>query len=163
MHKNKLIIAALSLFLLFSCSSDITGVVLVDDIYTIRVKKIMQEYTENKYEVFDKFFNDEVKSYYSSDIYYTKSELLEAFKFDFYYYSNIGFSSKEVYTIFNSDRTYTTIFKSIWTAKGAFTNNKYKVFCYYKFIWRFNKIVSINVYWDDSSFYEELAESKKKF
>ena len=159
----RIFIFIFSLLLLSSCKPELKGVILANDIYTIRVKKIMQEYTENKYEVFDKFFNDEVKSYYSSDIYYTKSELLEAFKFDFYYYSNIGFSSKEVYTIFNSDRTYTTIFKSIWTAKGAFTNNKYKVFCYYKFIWRFNKIVSINVYWDDSSFYEELAESKKKF
>ena len=125
--KTKLIIAALSLFLLFSCSSDITGVVLLDDIYTIRVKKIMQEYTENKYEAFHKFFNDDVKTYYSSDIYYTKSKLLEAFKSDFYYFSNIDFSSTEVYTIFNSDRSYTTIFKPIWNAKGNFTNKKYKV------------------------------------
>ena len=91
MHKNKLIIAALSLFLLFSCSSDITGVVLLDDIYTIRVKKIMQEYTENKYEAFHKFFNDDVKTYYSTDIYYAKSKLLKAFKSDFYYFSNIDF------------------------------------------------------------------------
>ena len=163
MHKNKLIIAALSLFLLFSCSSDITGVVLVDDIYTIRVKKIMQEYTENKYEAFHKFFNDDVKTYYSSDIYYTKSKLLEAFKSDFYYFSNIDFSSTEVYTIFNSDRTYTTIFKPIWNAKGNFTNKKYKVLSYYKFIWRNNKIISVNTYWDDSSFFEEFAESNKKF
>ncbi|MEN8776980.1 MAG: hypothetical protein ABF268_07960 [Polaribacter sp.] len=161
MHKNKLIIPALSLFLLFSCSSDITGVVLLDDIYSIRVKKIMQEYTENKYEAFQKYFNDDVKTYYSYDIYYTKSELLEAFKSDFYYYSNIGFSSKEVYTIFNSDRTYTTIFKSIWNAKGNFTNNKYKVFSFYKFIWRNNKIISVNTYCDNSSFFEEFAESNK--
>jgi hypothetical protein len=159
----RIFIFIFSLLLLSSCKPELKGVVLANDIYTIRVKKIMQEYTENKYEVFDKFFNDDVKSYYSSDIYYTKSELLAAFKSDFYYYSNIGFSSKEVYTIFNSDRTYTTIFKPIWTAKGNFTNKKHKVFCYYKFIWRFNKIVSVSVYWDDSSFYEELAESKKKF
>ena len=163
MHKNKSIITVLSLFLLFSCSSNITGVVLSDDIYTIRIKKIMQEYTENKYEGFHKFFNDDVKTYYSSDIYYTKSKLLEAFKSDFYYFSNIDFSSTEVYTIFNSDRTYTTIFKSIWSAKGNFTNNKYKVFSFYKFIWRNDKIISVNTYWDDSSFFEEFAESNKKF
>mgnify|MGYP006097803955 FL=1 len=163
MHKNKSIITVLSLFLLFSCSSNITGVVLSDDIYTIRIKKIMQEYTENKYEGFHKFFNDDVKTYYSSDIYYTKSKLLEAFKSDFYYFSNIDFSSTEVYTIFNSDRTYTTIFKPIWSAKGNFTNNKYKVFSFYKFIWRNDKIISVNTYWDDSSFFEEFAESNKKF
>ena len=57
MHKNKSIITVLSLFLLFSCSSNITGVVLSDDIYTIRIKKIMQEYTENKYEGFHKFLH----------------------------------------------------------------------------------------------------------
>ena len=159
MHKNKSIITVLSLFLLFSCSSNITGVVLSDDIYTIRIKKIMQEYTENKYEGFHKFFNDDVKTYYSSDIYYTKSKLLEAFKSDFYYFSNIDFSSTEVYTIFNSDRTYTTIFKPIWNAKGNFTNKKYKVFSYYKFIWRNNKIISVNTYWDNYSFFEEFAES----
>lgn len=163
MHKNKSIITVLSLFLLFSCSSNITGVVLSDDIYTIRIKKIMQEYTENKYEGFHKFFNDDVKTYYSSDIYYTKSKLLEAFKSDFYYFSNIDFSSTEVYTIFNSDRTYTTIFKPIWSAKGNFTNNKYKVFSFYKFVWRNDKIISVNTYWDDSSFFEEFAESNKKF
>ena len=163
MHKNKSIITVLSLFLLFSCSSNITGVVLSDDIYTIRIKKIMQEYTENKYEGFHKFLNDDVKTYYSSDIYYTKSKLLEAFKSDFYYFSNIDFSSTEVYTIFNSDRTYTTIFKPIWSAKGNFTNNKYKVFSFYKFIWRNDKIISVNTYWDDSSFFEEFAESNKKF
>ena len=163
MHKNKSIITVLSLFLLFSCSSNITGVVLSDDIYTIRIKKIMQEYTENKYEGFHKFLNDDVKTYYSSDIYYTKSKLLEAFKSDFYYFSNIDFYSTEVYTIFNSDRTYTTIFKPIWSAKGNFTNNKYKVFSFYKFIWRNDKIISVNTYWDDSSFFEEFAESNKKF
>ena len=161
MHKNKLIIAALSLFLLFSCSSDITGVVLVDDIYTIRVKKIMQEYTEKKYDVLSKFLSDNVKSSYSTDIFIGKDQLINVFKSDFESFSNIALSSQKIYSIYNPDTTYTTVFRCTWNGIGNYTKNTYEIISYYKFTWKDNKIITINTFWDDSAFYKEFSLKNK--
>ena len=162
MYKNKLIIATLSLFFLFSCSSDITGVVLSNDIYSIRVKKIMQEYTENKYDVLSKYVNDNVKSFYSLDILNGKDALINVFKEEFELFSNITLSSQEIYSIYNLDRTYTTVFKCVWNASGNYTKNTYKIISIYKFTWKDNEIITINTFWDDSAYFKELLVRDKK-
>ena len=162
MYKNKLIIATFSLFFLFSCSSDITGVVLSNDIYSIRVKKIMQEYTENKYDVLSKYVNDNVKSFYSLDILNGKDALINVFKEEFELFSNIALSSQEIYSIYNLDRSYTTVFKCVWNASGNYTKNTHKVISYYKFTWKDDEIIAINTFWDDSAFFKEVFARDKK-
>ena len=161
MYKNKLIIATLSLFFLFSCSSDITGVVLSNDIYSIRVKKIMQEYTENKYDVLSKYVNVVNVSFNSTEKLFTKDEVVNIFKAELETFSNIALSSQEIYSIYNLDRSYTTVFKCFWNASGNYTKNTYKVISYYKFTWKDDEIIAINTFWDDSAFYKEFSARNK--
>ena len=158
---NKLIIATLSLFFLFSCSSDITGVVLSNDIYSIRVKKIMQEYTENKYDVLSKYVNVVNVSFNSTEKLFTKDDVVNIFKAELETFSNIALSSQEIYSIYNLDRSYTTVFKCVWNASGNYTKNTYKVISYYKFTWKDDEIIAINTFWDDSVFYKEFSARNK--
>mgnify|MGYP000875635443 CR=1 FL=1 len=77
---------------------------------------------------------------------------------------NVFFDNKEVFTTFNKDKSYTTIFKGNWNAKGNFTNNTYKVYSFYEFKWKYNKICEIHVHWNNEPYYKEwnkLIKSKE--
>ncbi len=152
------------IFFTMSCTSDIVGVVLKNDIYSSRVKQIMSDHQEVVFNTLDKYLEEDASIEYSGEIYNGKQNLIEVWKSEFYYFSDIFFDKKEVFTTFNKDRSYTTIFKANWEAKGNFTNNTYKVYSLYEFKWKYDRINEIHVNCNNQPYYKEwdkLIKSKK--
>ena len=147
-----------------SCTSDIDGVVLKDDIYSSRVKQIMIDHQEVMSNTLDKYLKEDAFIEYSGEIYNGKQNLLKIWKAEFYYFSDVFFDKKEVFTTFNKDRSYTTIFKANWNASGNFTNDSYSVYSFYEFKWKYDRIFEIHVHWNNEPYYKEwdkLIKNKK--
>ena len=152
------------IFFTMSCTSDIVGVVLKDDIYSYRVKQIMSDHQEVKFDTLKKYLEEDVYIEYSGEIFNGKQNLIEVWKSEFWYFSDIFFDKKDVFTTFNKDRSYTTIFKANWEAKWNFTNNTYTVYSFYEFKWKYDRINEIHVHWNNQPYYkewDELIKSKK--
>ena len=152
------------LFFLTSCTSDVIGVVLKNDIYSSRVNQIMNDHQEVKFHTLKKYLDEDVIMEYSGKIYNGKQNLIEVWKSEFYYFSNVSFDKKEVLTTFNKDRSYSTIFKANWNAKGNFTSKTYTVYSFYEFKWKYDRINEIHVHWNNQPYYKEwdkLIKSKK--
>ena len=152
------------LFFLTSCTSDVIGVVLKNDTYSSRVIEIMNDHQESSFNLFKKYLDEDVFIEYSGKIYNGKQNLIEVWKAEFYYFSDVFFDKKEVFTTFNKDRSYTTIFKANWNASGNFTNNSYSVYSFYEFKWKYDRIFEIHVHWNNEPYYKEwdkLIKSNK--
>ena len=76
-------------FFIFSCDTQIQGVILEDHNYTKLIHAIYNHYSSNKYDLFYKFLDDDVIAYYSSESIVGADELIETLTFDHYYFSNI--------------------------------------------------------------------------
>lgn len=151
-------------FCIMSCTSDVIGVVLENDIYSYRVTQIINDHEETKSDFLEKYLNEDSFIEYSGEMFNGKQNLIKVWKSEFYFFSNVFFDNKEVFTTFNKDRSYTTIFKGNWSAKGNFTNNTYKVYSFYEFKWKYNKICEIHVHWNNEPYYKEwnkLMKSKE--
>lgn len=154
----------ITLLLFVSCNSDISGVILSNSAYSSIIIKIMNDHEETNSDFLEKYLNEDSFIEYSGETFNGKQNLIKVWKSEFYYFSNVFFDTKEVFTTFNKDRSYTTIFKGNWNAKGNFTNNTYKVYSFYEFKWKYNKIYEIHVHWNNEPYYKEwnkLIKSKE--
>ena len=84
------------IFFTMSCTSDIVGVVLKDDIYSSRVKQIMSDHQEVKFDTLKKYLEEDVSIEYSGEIFNGKQNLIEVWKSEFWYFSDI-FLTKKTY------------------------------------------------------------------
>ena len=79
------------LFFLTSCTSDIIGVVLKNDIYSYRVIEMMNDHQESNSNLLKKYLDEDVFIEYSGKIYNGKQNLIEVWKAEFYYFSDVFF------------------------------------------------------------------------
>jgi hypothetical protein len=54
-------------FFIFSCDTQIQGVILEDHNYSKIIHEIYNDYSSNKYDLFYKYLDDDVIAYYSSE------------------------------------------------------------------------------------------------
>ena len=74
------------LFFLTSCTSDVIGVVLKNDIYSSRVNQIMNDHQEVKFHTLKKYLDEDVSIEYSGKLYNGKQNLIEVWESEFYYF-----------------------------------------------------------------------------
>ena len=79
------------LFFLTSCTSDIIGVVLKNDIYSYRVIEMMNDHQESNSNLLKNDLDEDVFIEYSGKIYNGKQNLIEVWKAEFYYFSDVFF------------------------------------------------------------------------
>lgn len=83
------------LFFLTSCTSDVIGVVLKNDTYSSRVIEIMNDHQESSFNLFKKYLDEDVFIEYSGKIYNGKQNLIEVWKSEFYYFSDVFLTKKK--------------------------------------------------------------------
>ena len=119
-------------------------------------KLLLQELKVDRIEIASARVSDgEFKAVKEITSWARKQNLIEVWESEFYYFSNVFFDKKEVLTTFNKDRSYTTIFKANWNAKGNFTSKTYTVYSFYEFKWKYDRINEIHVHWNNEPYYKE--------
>ena len=99
--------------------------------------------------------SDDVEVVYSTEIYKGKEKLVSTWKEDHSYFKNIIVNDFESMTTYNKDKTYTTYTKFNWNATGKFSNQMYRVPCIFNYSWKNDKIVLVNIFFDDSPYMKE--------
>ena len=107
-------------FFIFSCDTQIQGVILEDHNYSKIIHEIYNDYSSNKYDLFYKYLDDDVIAYYSSESIVGADELIEALTLGHYYFSNIKIEKVQLFTVFLSDGSYVTNYTTQWSAVGKF-------------------------------------------
>lgn len=155
----KFSIKFLIILLFTSCDNNISGVIIENSNYNKKINLILDGYENKDLELLEKFTDNQVKSTYSTNILFGKESLLNTWLNDFYYFNSIKLKKREIYTVFNNDKTFSTVLKSDWYAIGNFSGNKVSIPSYYEFIWRNDKIIKINTYFDNFLYVNEIKSS----
>ena len=87
-------------FFIFSCDTQIQGVILEDHNYSKIIYEIYNDYSSNKYDLFYNYLDDDVIAYYSSESSVGADELIKALTFEHYYFSNIKIEKVQLFTVF---------------------------------------------------------------
>ena len=143
-------------FFIFSCDTQIQGVILEDHNYSKIIYEIYNDYSSNKYDLFYNYLDDDVIAYYSSESIVGADELIKALTFEHYYFSNIKIEKVQLYTVFLSDGSYVTNYTTEWSAVGNFTNKDYKLPGHIEFLWKNDKIIELKVYINTKAINNEI-------
>ena len=143
-------------FFVFSCDTQIQGVILEDHNYSKTIYQIYNDYSSNKYDLFYENLDDDVVTHYSSKSIVGADELIEALTFDHYYFSKIKIEKVQLYTLFLNDGRYMTNYTTNWSAVGNFTKKKYKSPGHIEFLWENDKIIEIEVYINTKAINNEI-------
>ncbi len=158
-YEMKFLINFLLIFVFFSCDNKLSGVVIENSVYNNYVESIMDAYENQDLSIPEKYLDNDVRSTYSTNVLFGKRSVLNAWADDYYFFKDIVNNEREIYTILNNDKTFSTIFKTNWDAVGKFSGNKVSISCYYEFIWKNNRIVELKGYFDNYQYYLEIKES----
>lgn len=153
----------LFLMLLFvvSCNSDISGVILSNSDYSSIVLNIMDDEEISRFDILNKYLTDESTLEYSGFIFKGNKNIIKTRMSDSQFFSNIILNNRKILTTYNEDRTYTTSLKCNWLARGVYTKDTYDVISFYEFTWKNDKIISIEVFWNELPYYKERSELNK--
>jgi len=158
-YEMKFFINFLLIFVLFSCGDKFSGVVIENSKYNNYIELIINSYENQDLSYLEKYLDNDVRSTYSTNVLFGKRSVLNTWADDYYFFKEIVMNEREIYTIFNNDKSFTTILKGKWDAVGKFSGNKVSLPCYYKFIWKNDKIVEFKGYFDNYPYYLETKES----
>lgn len=158
-YDMKFFINFLLIFVLLSCDDKFSGVVIENSNYNNYIEAVIIAYENQDLSYLDKYLDNDVRSTYSSNILFGKESALNTWADDYYFFKDIAMNDREIYTILNNDKSFSTILKGNWDAVGKFSGKKVSISCYYKFIWKNNKIVEFKGYFDNYPYYNEIKKS----
>lgn len=141
-----------------SCNNKISGVIVNDKEYNKKIELIIDGYENNDLSPLSQFLDDQITSTYSTNVFFGKKSLINTWNNDYYYFKDIELLNREIYTVYNKDLTFTTVLKSNWKAIGKFSGLEIKIHSYYEFVWKNDKIIIINTYFDNYPYYLEIKE-----